>query len=126
MAVVDLPGAFLHAKNEQCNNVHEGMVSRTYELDSSTNYGKYVTIENGQKVLYVKVQKALHGMQKSTPLSYIKLRANLESIGFKVNPYNPCLTSNEWASNDKNLAHEQFKDFSPRCMGSHDKNKAAR
>ena len=50
-------------------------------------------IEKGQKVLYVKVQKMLYEMLKSALLFYKKLRNNLESIGFKVNPYVPCVAN---------------------------------
>ena len=55
-------------------------------------YQKYVVIEKVQKVLYVKVQKAFYGMLESTLLFYKKLRNDLESIGFVVNPYDPCVS----------------------------------
>ena len=40
-----------------------------------------------------KVQKALYGMLKSAHLFYKKLRGDLESAGFKINPYYPCMAN---------------------------------
>ena len=45
--------------------------------------------------MYMKVQKALHGMLKSALLFYKKLREDLEKNGFKVNLYDPCITKKE-------------------------------
>ena len=44
-------------------------------------------------VLYVQLEKALHGMMKSALLFYPKLVADLCSIGFVLNPYNPCVAN---------------------------------
>ena len=52
-----------------------------------------MTVERGQTVLYVELQKALYGMLKSALLFYKKLRHDLESIGFEVNPYDPCVAN---------------------------------
>ena len=71
-------------------------------LIAPQTYRKYVMVEKSQKILYVKVQKSLYGMLKSAPLFYKKLRADLELIGFEVNPYDPCVTNK--VINDQNLA----------------------
>ncbi len=42
-------------------------------------------------MLYVKLNKALYGMLKSSLLFYKKLVVELESMGFKLNPYDPCI-----------------------------------
>ena len=94
VAIVDLPGAFLNAENDQ--NVIMFMRGRLTELMSlvaSQTYQKYVTVEMGQRVLYVKVQKAFCGMLKSVLLFNKKLRGNLESIGFEINSYDPCVAN---------------------------------
>ena len=65
--MVDLPGAFLHADNE--HDVVMFMKGRLAELMvmvAPQTYQKFITTEKVQKVLYVKVQKALYGMLKST------------------------------------------------------------
>ena len=71
VAVVDLPGAFLHAENE--DNIVMFMKGRLVELmvmvTPQTNI-KFITIEKGQKILYVKVQKACYDMLKSALFFY--------------------------------------------------------
>ena len=54
-------------------------------------YGPYVTFENGVKVLYVEVLKALYGMLRAALLWYLKIRGDLEEYGFVFNPYDPCV-----------------------------------
>ena len=54
-------------------------------------YGPYVVYENGKKVLYVQVLKALYGMLVAALLWYLKFKKDLEGIGFKFNPYDPCV-----------------------------------
>ena len=44
-------------------------------------------------VVYLKVKKAIYGLIQSTLLFYNKLRRDLESIGFKINLYNPCIAN---------------------------------
>ena len=96
IAVVDLPEAFLHADNdEDVLMFMKGKLSELMSQIAPQTYQKYVMIENGQKVLYVKIQKALFGMLKSALLFYKKLRAHLESC---------CKQNNEWKTKDHNLA----------------------
>jgi hypothetical protein len=49
--------------------------------------------ENGKKVLYVQVLKALYGMLVATLLWYRQFRGDLEKIGFVFNPYDPCVAN---------------------------------
>ena len=56
-----------------------------------TKYEDYVTIQNQTNLLYVEMKKALYGMMLSSLLFYKHFRQNLESIGFKVNPYDICV-----------------------------------
>lgn len=44
-------------------------------------------------MLYVTLQKALNGCMKSALLFYWKLVGDLKSIGFELNPYNPCVAN---------------------------------
>ena len=92
--MIDLPGAFLHADNDQDVIMFmQGRLTELMSLIAPQTYRKFITVEKGQKVLYDKVQKALHGMLKSALLFYRKLRGDLESMGFKINPYNPCVAN---------------------------------
>ena len=75
VAVVDLPGALLHAENE--DDIFMFMKGRLTELMvmvAPQTYRKFITMEIGQKVLHVKVQEALYGMLKSALLFYQKLQ----------------------------------------------------
>jgi hypothetical protein len=50
-------------------------------------------IENGKKVLYLKLLKALYGCVRSALLWYNLFTGTLEGMGFKLNPYNPCIAN---------------------------------
>ncbi len=39
------------------------------------------------------MSKALYGMLKSTLLFYKKLVEDLKSVGFEINPYDPCVAN---------------------------------
>ena len=56
-------------------------------------YRPYVVFENGKKVLYVQVLKALYGVLVAALLWYKKFRADLEKIGFEFNLYDPCVAN---------------------------------
>ena len=56
-------------------------------------YGPFVVLENGKKVIYVVVLKALYGMLVAALLWYKKFRADLEKTGFEFNPYDPCVAN---------------------------------
>ena len=44
-------------------------------------------------MLYVLIEKALYGMLRAALLFYRKLRANMEDVGFEVNPCDPCVAN---------------------------------
>ena len=54
-------------------------------------YGPYVVFENGRKLLYVQVLRAIYGMLQAALLWYKKFKNDLEEQGFKFNPYDPCV-----------------------------------
>jgi hypothetical protein len=57
-------------------------------------YRKYVTTNaKGKPILYVQLEKAVYGMMKSALLFYRKLVADLLSLGFTINPYDPCVAN---------------------------------
>ena len=56
-------------------------------------YMRYVTCENGRRVIYVMMLKALYGMLESSLLYYKKFKADIENIGFEINPYDPCVAN---------------------------------
>ena len=86
--------------------VHFGLISHNLHL---------VFLNLQQKVLYVKVLKAIYGMLQSALLFYNKLRKDLEDSGFEVNPYNPCVANKTvrgsqmtvvWHVDDMKISHK--------------------
>ena len=56
-------------------------------------YGGHIVYEKGVKVIYVQVLRALYGMLKAALLWYKKFKKDLEGIGFRFNPYDPCVAN---------------------------------
>jgi hypothetical protein len=55
---------------------------------------KFVTTNaKGKPVLYGQLEKVVNGMMKSALLFYRKIVADLKSIGFEVNPCDPCVAN---------------------------------
>jgi hypothetical protein len=96
VVIVDMPGAFLKVGVEE--EVYMCTMGRLVELMVQTApeiYRTYVTVgSNNTPALYVKLQKVLYGCLRSALLFYLKLVENLESDGFEIDPYDPCLAKN--------------------------------
>ena len=119
VAVVDIPNAFVQTDMDGEQRVIMKMRGKLAELlvkVAPEVYRNYVVLERGQSVLYVELQKALYGMLKSALLFYWKLRKDLESIGFVVNPYDPCVANFEqngsqltvvWHMDDLKVLHRK-------------------
>ena len=56
-------------------------------------YRTYVTLRNGKKVLYVKLEKALYGLLNSGLLFWKDLSSLLIKNGFVLNPYDTCVAN---------------------------------
>ena len=56
-------------------------------------YRKFVRLENGQTVLYVELKMALYGQLRAALIFYKKFFRDLKSIGFELNPYDPCVAN---------------------------------
>ena len=57
-------------------------------------YDPYViTTKKGEKLLYVRMLKAMYGLMRAALLFYIKLRQDLEEFGFQMNEYDPCVAN---------------------------------
>ena len=57
-------------------------------------YRKYITMEGkGMLVLYLKMEKAMYGLLKSSLLFYRLLVGNLTKNRFILNPYDPCVAN---------------------------------
>ena len=72
-----------------CGKLAELMVKVAPEI-----YTKYVIINpKGETVLYVRLLNALYGIMKAALLYYQCFVADLKSIGFEINPYDPCVAN---------------------------------
>ena len=99
VATVDIPNAFVQAPTARepgedriIMKIKGDMVDMLLELDTAL-YTQYVVYENGIKVIYVEVLRAIYGMLHSALLFYKMFRADLEKEGFKFNPYDPCVAN---------------------------------
>ena len=97
----DIPNAFIQADvdvkpgDPRIVLIIRGILAEMLCKLAPDVYTPYMEEINGQKVLYLIVHKAIYGMIQSPLLWYKKIRADLESQGFKVNPYDPCV-ANKW------------------------------
>ena len=54
-------------------------------------YHKNITINRkGETVIYVRALNAIYGIMKAALLLYQKFLGDLMTIGFELNPYDPC------------------------------------
>ena len=51
--------------------------------------------KNGCKMLFIKLNKALYGCLKSAIIWYETFVTTLKDLGFKLNPYDPCIANLE-------------------------------
>jgi hypothetical protein len=95
VATCDIPGAFLQANNPDYILMQlDGILAELMVTIAPNIYRKFITTNaKGKPVLYVQLEKALYGMMKSALLFYRKLVADLHSIGFTLNPYDPCVAN---------------------------------
>ena len=96
---IDIPNAFVQTSttNDDDNEriimkIRGPLVDMLIELDPM-RYQSFVRTEKDQSIVYVEVKKAIYGMLKSAILFYKKLKSDLEQIGFKINPYDPCVAN---------------------------------
>ena len=61
--------------------------------DVDEGYKQYVSIENGKKVLYLQLLKALYGFLRSALLWYELYSSKLQGMGFVLNPYDTCVAN---------------------------------
>ena len=98
----DVPNAFIQAQMPKLEEGQERVIMKItgvlvdliIEMAPEV-YGPFVTFENGKKVLYVQVLRALYGMLVAALLWYKKFKSDLEEEGFIFNPYDACVANKE-------------------------------
>ena len=125
VATIDVPNAFIQTEVDHKDKwgdrtimkIRGHLVDLLVRTDESL-YAPYVCYENGNKILYLHVHKAIYGMLQSSLLFYQKLRKDLEAEGFVVNPYDPCVANKTingsqmtitWHVDDLKVSHKSEK-----------------
>ena len=124
VATVDIPNAFIQTpipqeegKERIILKIRGPLVDILIAIDPEM-YEPYVTYERGEKILYCNVLKAIYGMLTSALLFYKKWRNDLLSIGYKLNPYDPCIANKmingkqhtiAWHVDDLKISHVDSK-----------------
>ena len=96
VATCDIPGAFLQADNPDYVLMQlDGILAELMVQVAPTLYRTCVTTNAKGKAVqsYVQLEKAVYEMMKSAPLFYQKLVADLSSLGYVINPYDPCVAN---------------------------------
>jgi hypothetical protein len=93
VATADVAGAYLKATMNDYVLIKFTGESVDILLKMEPSYEKFVTYEKGVKVLYARLKKALYGCVQSALLWYNLFHDTLKSMGFKVNPYDPCVAN---------------------------------
>ena len=92
--VVDIPWSIPIV--DMTKIVHIVLCGRLSELMAQLNpsiYQKCVRVENGQNVLYVHLKKAMYGTLWAALVFYQKLLKDMDSKGFYLNFYYPCVAN---------------------------------
>ena len=95
MSTIDVGNAFIQADNdERILMLLRGKVAELMVRVNPVLYRPYITYsKKGVTMLYVRLSKALYGMLRAALLFYKRLRKDLETMGFEVNPYDPCVAN---------------------------------
>ena len=117
VAIIDIPGAFLHAHTDELIYMllHGPLVELMVMVDPVL-YNYFITYDSkGQALMYVRMNKALYGILKSALQFYLKFHSNIEAYGFKVNLYDSCVANADlkghqitvtWHVDDLKVSHK--------------------
>ena len=142
----DIPNAFIQAHMPKLEKGEDRVIMKItgvlvdilIKLAPET-YGPYAVFENGKKVLYLEVLRALYGMLVAALLWYETLQKDLEEVEFNFNLYNPCVCNrmvwgkqqtvrfhvdHSMSSHAKEKANDNFLIWLNKKYGSHGEVKA--
>jgi hypothetical protein len=93
VGTADVTGAYLNAYVTDFVIMKFTGESVDILCNMNPHYTQFVVIENGVKVLYVRLIKALYGCVQSALLWYKLFSNTLKEMGFVINPYDPCIAN---------------------------------
>jgi hypothetical protein len=95
IAMWDVEGAYLLADQDDFVLVKFTGNSVDILCQVDEEYKQFVTIENGKKVIYLQLLKALYGCLRSALLWYELYSGKLQGMGFELNPYDMCVANKD-------------------------------
>jgi hypothetical protein len=115
VVVVDVPRVFMQADMDKIVYVRFNgeMVEMLVKINPI--YQQYVTHEQNDKVIYVKLLKALYGTLRAARLFWEKLSNKMIEWGFTPNPYDSCVCNKDvnghqmtiaWHVDDIKISHK--------------------
>jgi Reverse transcriptase (RNA-dependent DNA polymerase) len=93
VATADVVGAYLLADMDDFVSIKLTGDAVDIMCKANSKYESFVMVENGKRVLYLHLLKALYGCVKSALLWYELFTSTLQEMGFKLNPYDPCVAN---------------------------------
>ena len=116
VAIFDIPGAYLHAKMPEEHRVMLKLKGRFVDIMCTVNedFKRHILYENGVKVLYLRVLRAIYGCIRSALLWYNLYSETLVKEGYKINPYDRCVANKlingrqctlVWYVDDNKISH---------------------
>jgi hypothetical protein len=94
VATADIPGAFMQADMDETVFVRmAGPLAKLLTRVDPNKYGRFVTMENGKPVIYIRLLKALYGTLQAALLFWKDLSSLLKKWGFTINPYDECVAN---------------------------------
>ena len=88
VSTIDIPGAYMHADmKDEVNMKLEGKMADLFSEIHPQIYEEYITMENGKKVLYVRLKKSLYVTVQDDLLFFQNLTGKLKEWGFELNTY---------------------------------------
>ena len=114
VAIADVVGAYLKANMTDFTILKFTGESVDIMCKMNPAYEEYVAVENGKRVLYVQLLKALYGCVCSALLWYEMFAGALVEMGFELNPYDNCVANKmiegkqctiAWYVDDMKISH---------------------
>jgi hypothetical protein len=95
VAIFDVPGAYLQAEMPKDKKLLMKFRDEFVDIMCEVNpeYKKYMIEENGKRVLYIRILRAIYGCIESALLWYELYVKILKGMGFVLNPYDRCVAN---------------------------------
>jgi hypothetical protein len=125
VAAIDIPNAFIQTQVEDEGDMGiikiRGVLVDMLVQIAPEVYKSYITTDKkGTKQLLVQCQNALYGTMVASLLYYHKFTKSLTSVGFKINPYDPCVANKIVDSTQMTICFQHVDD----CKLSHHSRRA--